>query len=256
MESLHKSFISGCHILHYHRILDAYGHLSVRHPTRNDVFLMCRSMAPATVSSRLDIIEYYIEDASPVDPGSPLGYVERFIHSEIYKRYSDVQSIIHSHSPDVVPYSISGVPLQPCVHLAGFLGKKVPNFDILDFYETGDVRDLLIRNRQLGKQLASYFSSNSGGLTEAVVLMRGHGFTVVGGSIEECVFRAIYTSENARIQSSALALSTAHPLATDIKYIHETEIPASTAMTQWSYMRPWKLWVQEVEATSLYTNLA
>lgn len=90
--------------------------------------------------------------------------------------------------------------------------------------------------------------------------MRGHGFTVVGGSIEECVFRAIYTAENANVQSTALTIRAADPVAggstTSIRYLDEGELSATTAMTQWSVMRPWKLWVREVEASSQYANLA
>lgn len=90
------------------RVLDAYGHISVRHPTENDRFLMARNMPPATVSSAQDIVEYYVRDASPVNPDSPNGYVERFIHSEIYKKYPHIKSVVHSHSHAVIPYSISG----------------------------------------------------------------------------------------------------------------------------------------------------
>jgi Ribulose-5-phosphate 4-epimerase and related epimerases and aldolases len=90
------------------RVLDAYGHISVRHPIENDRFLMARNMPPATVSSPLDTVEYYIEDVSPINPASPNGYVECFIHSEIYKKYPDVHSVIHSHSHVVVPLQYLG----------------------------------------------------------------------------------------------------------------------------------------------------
>jgi len=84
---------------------------------------MSGNMAPAVVSSPDDLVEYYVEDASPVDPNAPNGYVERFIHSEILKRFPDVNSVIHSHAPDVLPYAVSGVPFKPVFHMAGFLGQ-------------------------------------------------------------------------------------------------------------------------------------
>lgn len=108
LKQTYRDFISGCHILHYHRVLDAYGHLSVRHPHHSDRFIMSRYIAPATIASERDLVEYYVENAEPVDTNSPKGYSERCIHSEILKRFPEVNSVIHSHSEAVVPYSISG----------------------------------------------------------------------------------------------------------------------------------------------------
>ncbi|KAL2838541.1 class II aldolase and Adducin N-terminal domain-containing protein [Aspergillus pseudoustus] len=261
--SVYQNFITGCHILHHHGVLDAYGHLSVRHPEKKDIFLMPRNIAPALLSSKADIVEYRVEDASPVDLDSPPGYVERFIHSEIYKKYPAVQSVIHSHAPSILPFTITGVDLRPCVHMSGFLGKHVPKFNIAEYYSEEDVRDLLIRNQRLGNHLSACFSKETNTSHHPVVLMRGHGFTVVGGGIEESVFRAIYTAENARIQTASLTLQLtattsttatgAHPVQS-LYYLDDSEIRATTQMTQWSVMRPWNLWVHEAEANPLYTN--
>lgn len=92
-------------------VLDAYGHLSVRHPEKKDIFLMPRNMAPALLSTGSDIVEYWVEDASPVYASSPDGYVERFIHSEIYRRYPTINSVIHSHAATILPFSITGMLL-------------------------------------------------------------------------------------------------------------------------------------------------
>ncbi|GFF61368.1 fumarylacetoacetate hydrolase domain-containing protein 2 homolog [Aspergillus lentulus] len=258
--SIFRTLINGSHILHQHGILDAYGHLSVRHPEKTNTFLMPRNMAPALLSSRADIVEYRVDDASPVDPTSPPGYVERFIHSEIYRRHPEIHSVIHSHSPAILPFTITGVELRPCVHMAGFLGSRVPMFDIAEFYSEEDVRDLLIRNQRLGKDLSACFESSENS-HPSVVLMRGHGFTVIGGGIEECVFRAIYTAENARVQTASLTLQLAAgtaPLKNNeaLYYLQDSELPATTQMTQWSIMRPWNLWVRETEANPLYINNA
>ncbi|GIJ90424.1 hypothetical protein Asppvi_009378 [Aspergillus pseudoviridinutans] len=259
--SIFHTLIDGSHILHHHGVLDAYGHLSVRHPEKTNTFLMPRNMAPALMSSRADIVEYWVEDASPVDPNSPPGYVERFIHSEIYKRYPEIHSVIHSHSPALLPFTITGVELRPCVHMGGFLGNRVPKFDIAEFYSEEDVRDLLIRNQRLGKSLSACFSEGSGNSCHSVVLMRGHGFTVIGGGIEECVFRAIYTAENARVQTASLTLQLAAGTAPlkdgeALYYLQDSELLAATQMTRWSVMRPWNLWVRETEANKLYINNA
>lgn len=111
-DELFSSLITANHILHQQKVLDAYGHISVRNPQNPATFFISRSLAPALVSSREDIEEYYVEDANPVNKDAPKGYVERFIHSELYKRYSDVNSVIHSHSEAVIPFSISSVPVR------------------------------------------------------------------------------------------------------------------------------------------------
>lgn len=110
-------------ILHYNGVLDAYGHMSVRNPNNESNFFMSRNVAPALVANSSDIVEYQVMDAAPIDPNAPKGFIERYIHSELYKRFPDISSVVHSHSPQVIPYSISGVPLRPCIHMAGFLGE-------------------------------------------------------------------------------------------------------------------------------------
>jgi len=109
--SLFSQLITANHILHHHAVLDAYGHISVRNPQNSATFFISKSLAPALVSCREDIEEYYVEDASPVNKDAPKGYAERFIHSELYKKYGNVNSVIHSHSEAVVPFSISSVPV-------------------------------------------------------------------------------------------------------------------------------------------------
>lgn len=138
-------------------------------------------------------------------------------------------------------------------------GKKVPKFDIGQVYAEGDVRDLLIRTKRLGEHLAACFAQESGESYNPVVLMRGHGLTVAGASIQESVFRAFYTAENARVQSASLSLLLASGTAPlkpgeSLYYLEEGELDAAAQMTQWSVMRPWELWVREVEANGLYVN--
>lgn len=145
---------------------------------------------------------------------------------------------------------------------ARHIGKTVENFDISKFYEVNDTRDLLIRNKKLGAHLADFFSlpHTEDGSIQSVVLMRGHGFTVVGGSIQESVFRAIYTAENATIQTASMSIMATGARGNDqdrtIIFLDESEISDTTEMTRWSIMRPWKLWVREVETSNLYVNLA
>lgn len=108
-----STLITANHILHYHNVVDAYGHISVRNPQDHSTFFISKSLAPGLVSSRDDIEEYRVSDASPVNKDAPRGYAERFIHSEIYKKYKGVHSVIHAHSEVVLPFSISSIPLRP-----------------------------------------------------------------------------------------------------------------------------------------------
>lgn len=117
-----STYITAAHILHFNGILDAYGHVSVRNPSNSSTFFMSRQLAPALVSDLDDIVEYRVSDGEALDPNAPLGFLERYIHSEIFKRFSGINAVIHSHSPIVTAFSISRVPLGPAIHLAGFLG--------------------------------------------------------------------------------------------------------------------------------------
>jgi ribulose-5-phosphate 4-epimerase/fuculose-1-phosphate aldolase len=260
LQKYYFDIISACHILHHNNVVDAFGHISFRHPHKPGIFVMSKSAAPATISSVNDLIEYYVEDARPVDPNAPSGFLERSIHSECYKRYTSVNSVIHSHSESVVPYSLSGVHLRAVCHKGGFLGTRVPVWDIEDAYERDDFRDLLVRNDRLGKSLAASFADSNIAVkpeyTYPVVLMRGHGFTALAESIPLCVMRAVYTQKNAMVQSTALTTRAADPAACGpIKYLSEEEVIATAKTQARNADRPWGLWLREVEACNLYQNL-
>ncbi|KUI64133.1 hypothetical protein VM1G_10895 [Cytospora mali] len=253
----YRKFIDGCHVLHYHAVLDAYGHLSFRHPFNPQVFVMSKFIAPGTISSPDDLIEYHVSNAEPLDPSSVKGYSDRHIHSEVYKRHADVQAVIHSHAESVIPLH----DIRPYYHMAGFLGLGEEGcpavYDAADYFKEDDIPDMLVRNSHLGEALATCFDHGS-----VVTLMRGHGLTVIGGGIEEVVSRAIYTMKNASIQTAALTMQTAFAAQggqgkqAGLKFLDENESKASTDMLQWSAQGPWKLWVREVEACGLYLNSA
>ena len=117
-----RTLITASHICHHYGVLDAYGHISVRNPNNPSTFFLSKDLPPALISSSDDLFEYYIEDAKPIDPNAPKGYSERLIHSEIMKKFAHVNSVVHSHAEDVLPFAISDVPLKSTIHMAGFLG--------------------------------------------------------------------------------------------------------------------------------------
>ncbi|KAF2692001.1 hypothetical protein K458DRAFT_354195 [Lentithecium fluviatile CBS 122367] len=234
LEDLFKGLVTASHILHCHGVLDAYGHISVRSPDNPATFWMPCNISPALISTPDDLIEYNVEDATPVEKNAKPGYLERHIHSEIYKRFPAVNSVVHSHCSDMLPYCISEVPLKATIHMAGFLGTGVPVWDASSHYPSGSKHDLLVRNAQLGASLSAAFKpatsagfiyskfrsalpSQIGGSQEpdkepnhAVVLMQSHGFTTLAHGIEEAVYQAIYTKEAAKAQTTALTIRNAH----------------------------------------------
>ena len=216
-------------------VLDAFGHVSVRDPRNPNRYVISRSLAPEAVTAR-DILVLDL-DSDFVDPADreKLPYRERFLHGEIYKARPDVQSIVHSHSPTVIAFSVTKAKLRPILQNAGFLGLGVPNFEIRDC--AGSDTDLQIITPALARALAK-----SLGKTAAVALMRGHGDTVVGPSLRDAVFRAYYTEVNARLQLQALTIGG------PIKFLSKGEARASSQSMLRAYGRPWALWRAKVLA--------
>jgi HCOMODA/2-hydroxy-3-carboxy-muconic semialdehyde decarboxylase len=206
-------------------IVDGFGHVSARHDEYPDRFLLARSMAPALVSAG-DILEFDLE-GKPYDPQGRAVYLERFIHGEIYRARPDVMSVVHSHSPSVIPFGVTGKSLKPIYHMSGFLASGVPIFEIRD--GAGDGTNMLISDQKLGAALAKTLGSAT------AALMRGHGDVVVGTSVMQAVYRAIYTEMNAKLELDARQLGT-------IKYLSKREGVAAAAVNDKVMMRAWELW--------------
>jgi len=216
-------------ILYHQGVVDGFGHVSVRHDGSAAHFLLARNMAPALVTPA-DIMTFDL-DGQALDAGARRVYLERFIHGEIYRARPDVVAVVHSHSPSVIPFAVTNTPLKPVYHMSGFLGEGSAHFEIRDIAGNSD---LLIRNATLGRALADALGSR------AAVLMRGHGSTVVGTSLEQAVYRAIYAETNARLQMQALALG-------DVTYLNGEEASLAAATNDTQLARVWELWTHAVE---------
>src|SRR5882757_3382947 len=213
-------------------VLDGFGHVSARDPSNPNHFLMSRSLAPALVTA--DDIMAFDLDGNAVDPRGRSVFLERFIHSEIYKARPDVMSVVHTHSPGVIPFSVTQVPLRPMYHNAAFLAAGTPVWDIRkDFGET----DMLVRDGARGKSLAETLGDKS------VVLMRGHGDVTVGPSVKVAVFRAYYTDVNARLQLQAVALGG------EVNYLTPGEGAKADAVNLVVLDRVWNLWKMRIAPT-------
>jgi ribulose-5-phosphate 4-epimerase/fuculose-1-phosphate aldolase len=213
-------------------VVDAFGHVSVRHNESPDHFLLARNMAPGSVTAD-DILTFGL-NGEPIDAEGRAVYLERFIHSEIYRLRPDVVSVVHSHSVSVVPFSVSqSAKLRAVCHMGGFLGVEVPNFEIRDV--SGSATDLLIRDSISGAALARTLGRG------AVALMRGHGSTSVGPTLRLAVFRAVYTEVNAREQLQAMQLGA-------VNYLTAEECAAATAGVGSQVNRAWNYWKAQVSA--------
>ena len=238
-EQRRLDLVTANHILVNEGVLDGFGHISVRDASNPNQFFIARSMAPGLVA--LEDLVVCDLDGNVIDAEGRRSYVERFIHSEIYRARPDVQSVIHSHSPAVIPFGVvgaMGARLRPICHMSGFLGSSTPVFEIR--HSAGESSDLLIRNQALGKALAESLGS------AAVALMRGHGNVVVGMSIQQSVFRAINTEKNALLQSQAMQLAAAAGALGDVMYLTDAEAKAASDMNDEHLDRPWQMWKRQV----------
>src|SRR5687767_8283363 len=190
-----KDLAAASRILVAQGVVDGFGHVSMRHPSASDRYLMARSIAPALVIPD-DIIEYDLH-SNPCNANGRGSFLERFIHGEIYKARPDIMSVVHSHSPSVIPFGLVGVTMQAMFHNAAFIAAGVPVFDIRDKF---GATDMLVGNGPKGVALAEVMGSRD------IVLMRAHGAVACGPTLQSAVFRAVYTEVNARIQHWTLAL--------------------------------------------------
>ena len=225
-------------ILALHNVLDAYGHVSMRHPERDDRYFLACSISPA-IAKVEDIIEFHL-DGTPVDPGERRAlYVERFIHSGVYEKRPDARAVLHSHAEDLLPFSVSRkIPLRPLIHNAGDMGHEVPVWDIADQF--GDETTLLVTSMEQGRDLACCLDRNR------LALMRGHGFVSVGRTINDLVRLAVYIPRNARVQLVAMQMG-------EYKALSRGEVEARLKLDPETpgMKRGWEYWAREAGCEDL-----
>ena len=226
-----QDLVDANHILYYLRVVDGFGHVSIRHPRDPGLFISSRSMAPALVTQS-DLMCIRL-DGRPVSDKAPAPYLERFIHGEIYRAREDVVAVVHSHSAAIIPFGVvPGATLRPVSHMAGFIGEGAPVFEIRN--TAGPGSDMLVRNNELGAALAKSLGKHN------FVLMRGHGSTAVASlNVRQAVYRAVYAETNARLQSEALRLGT--PV-----YLTAAEAAGAAEANDNQQDRAWSLWKREV----------
>ena len=222
-----EEVVTGNRILFQQGVVDAFGHLSVRHDKDPTKYIMSRHLAPGLVTAE-DLVTFDL-DSNPIGDTSERYYSERFIHGEIYKARPEVVAVVHCHAPELIPFGVTKAPLKPIYHMSGFLGAGVARFEIRD---AGGMTDMLVRTPALGHALALSLGD------KPIVLMRGHGATMVGATVKQVVYRAIYAARNAGLQMEALRLG-------EITYLESEEAAKAAATNDKAMERAWGLWERE-----------
>ena len=218
-----EDLVAANRILADHGVIDAYGHVSIRSPDNPNRYFLARSIAPETAQLE-DLIEYDL-DSNPIDARGRDSVRERFIHGEIYRARPDVMSVVHNHSPSVIPFSVTGVPMRALFHMAAFIGEGLPNYEMRKVKKGSD---LLVSDPKLGKALAKALGKSP------ATLMRGHGAAVTGENLQRSVGRSIYLEMSAIMQMQALLLSR------KINFMDKKEVEASAPIQD--YKRAWPMW--------------
>ena len=221
----------GNRILAHEGVLDAFGHVSVRHPRDPKRYLLSRSRAPELVAPD-DVLEYDL-DSNVLTPTNEKLYAERVIHGEIYKARPDVMAVAHHHASAMMPFCITGTPLVPVFHLGATTGASVPFWD--QYEEFGDTNLLVVKPEE-GASLARALGNSN------LVLMNRHGATAAAADIQGLVFRTIYSCKNAEFQFQALTLGKISPL-------HQGEIEKAGALNAMANVttRTWEYWTMRLE---------
>ena len=219
-------------ILLYEGILDTFGHISARDPEDPDYFFLAQKLAPSLIT--VDDIQRLNLDGETTD--NRPSYLERYIHSEIYKARPDVQCVLHSHSPAVLPYCFVDQPLRPVTHMGAFLGESVPVYDIRDKH--GDETDLFGGSPSVCADIAESLGN------QPVVLMARHGVVNVGSSVRQVVFRAFYLEQEAKAHTAGLQIGT-------IKYLSPGEVKAAGNLVGAQIDRGWDHWSERLKQAGL-----
>jgi ribulose-5-phosphate 4-epimerase/fuculose-1-phosphate aldolase len=206
-------------------VVDAFGHVSIRHPEYSDRYILSRARAPECIEIE-DLMQFAL-DGTPIEPAGRQPYAERFIHGAVYERRPEIHAVVHNHSPSVIPFGITGTPLKPVMHMCASMGVEVPSWDSRTSF--GDT-NLLVTTLQMARDLAATLDARP------VALMRGHGCVVAGTSLRDVVFNSVYLELNANLQLKAAALG-------PINFLSDGEVEAiQRSRASFTYERAWEYW--------------
>lgn len=220
-----EELVTANRILANEGVVDAFGHVSIRSPEDPNRYFLSRARAPECIE-RDDLMEFTLE-GEPIDPRGRKPYAERFIHGAIYEKRPDVLAVVHNHSPNVIPYGITGTKLKPVMHMCASMGTDVPIWDSrCNFGDT----NLLVTDMAMGRDLAVALGDGR------AALMRGHGCVVIGASLREVVFASVYLELNAELQAKAASMG-------EITFLSDGEVETILAgRKSFTFERAWERW--------------
>jgi len=232
-EKLCRQLIISNRVLAHYGVLDAFGHVSFRHPDDPNRFVMSRARAPELVNE--DDLQTYNLEGEELNGDARSAYTERFIHGAIYEARPEIQAVCHNHSPSVIPFGTTPVKLRPLYHVASSIGHDVPVWDIAEDF--GDGTDLLVRNMDMGRSLTRTLGGR------ALVLMRGHGSAIAAGSIPAVTYIGVYMEQNAKLVAIAESMSPGQ-----VRYLSEAEAATSgrNQLEPAAATRSWDAWCAQV----------
>ncbi|MBA2301384.1 MAG: class II aldolase/adducin family protein, partial [Acidobacteria bacterium] len=220
-----EELVTANRILAREDVVDAFGHVSIRHPGHPDRYVLSRARAPECIEVA-DFIVFAL-DGTPIDAAGRQPYAERHIHGGIYEHRPEVHAVVHNHSPAVIPFGVTGVPLRPLMHMCASIGSVVPVWDSRAVF--GDT-NLLVTNLPMARDLAGALGDRP------VALMRGHGCVVAGPSLRDVVFNSVYLQLNAELQLKAAGLGV-------ITFLSEGEVDAvRRTRSSFTHERAWEYW--------------
>ena len=219
-----EQLVAANRILAREQVVDAFGHISLRHPEHPHHYILSRSRAPELVELN-DLMEFEL-DGETIDGEGRTPYGERFIHGAVMEGRPEINAVVHNHAYDVLPFGLTNTPIKPLIHTASVIGEHIPTWDIRDKF--GDATDMLVRNMEQGRDLTAALDDNT------CILMRGHGAVIAGKTIKEAVVTSIYLMINARIQTVSMAMG--NPV-----YLSPREIKNMTDM-QFSPLAMDRMW--------------
>lgn len=231
-QTVFSELVRATRILIHEKVLDVFGHISARDPDDPTGFFMAQKMAPALISEA-DIQRIGLDGETTDNRPS---YLERYIHSEIYKARPDVTCVLHTHSPSVLPYCFVDTPLRPVTHMGAFMGERVPVYEIRDTH--GDATDLFGGSPDVCGEIAASLGQAT------VVLMARHGVVNVGSSIRETVFRAFYLEQEAMALTAGLRVGT-------VNYLSPGEVETAGKLVGAQIDRGWEHWSERLRWAGL-----
>jgi ribulose-5-phosphate 4-epimerase/fuculose-1-phosphate aldolase len=213
------------------KLVDSFGHITVRNPENPQRFFMSRSRAPSLVS-REDILEFNL-DGTPVDLRGLRPYAERFIHGALYRARPEVMSVCHNHAHELLPLAVTKTVMRPALHTAAVIGHEVPVWDIRDHF--GDT-NLLVTSNEMGDSLAQAVGKGR------AALMRGHGSVIVGQTLQAAVFTTFYLRLNAEVLIKATSMGK------EIMYLSPGEVEQAGELhsKELALGRAWEEWCWQV----------